>query len=93
MDGIGIFQVLASPFNWLGLFIGAALFVVVFPRRNLGIIGWLIALCLNIPTLISMSKRGDDPVGLVDFLTLVGFGGFALGAVIGMIIRTVRERA
>ncbi len=87
-----IYSLVASPFNWLGLFVGAALFAVVFPRRALGVFGWLLALCANIPMLISMSKRGNDPAGLVDFLSFLGFGGFGLGAIVGMIIRARRDQ-
>jgi len=73
----------ASPFNWLGLFIGAALFVVMFPRRDLRAIGWLLAFFANIPVLITLSKQEHDPVGLVDFLSMLGVGGFGLGAIVG----------
>ena len=80
------------PFNWLGLFIGAAFFAVVFPRRTLGATGWLVALCANVPMLIFLSRNENDHVGVVDILAVLGFSGFGVGAIVGMIIRTFRDR-
>jgi apolipoprotein N-acyltransferase len=80
------------PFNWLGLFIGAAFFAVVFPKRTLGAAGWLAALCANVPTLIFLSRNENDHAGMVDFMTVLGFGGFGVGALAGMIFRTFRDR-
>jgi tetratricopeptide (TPR) repeat protein len=60
--------------------------------RKLGAIGWLLAVFANIPLLITLSKQEHDPVGLVDFLSMLGFGGVGLGAIVGMTIRTRRGR-
>jgi hypothetical protein len=84
MDGITWFLLGSS----LGFAAGATLFALIFRKRALWGWGFVLALCMNVPTLLMLRTIGHDLYLTIVFGAVIalGLGGFGIGAVVGMII-------
>lgn len=84
-----------APFlNLIGFFAAMGVFAKVFLRSV--VLGWGWTVLVNVPNLFLIykllnPKHGNDLASLLVFITVFGgFGGIGIGALVGMVIASVR---